>query len=121
MQGPKMTCSQCSSKTSRSSARSAVSVHSTGKYSVRLPSRCSCPVIASVLTVAHHPGGEHAPVHARQPADHRRLEEPGVRDLQEMLGDPPEVALRGRPPGPPAVEAGEAHRTGIGAQGALAP
>src|SRR5512144_1512442 len=120
MQGPKMTCSQCSSKTSRSSARSAASVHPTGKYSVRLPSRCSCTVIASMLTVAHHPGGERAPVHPREGANHRRAEEPGVRDLEEVLGDPPEIALRGRPSRPPPVEAREAHRPGVGPQGALA-
>ena len=65
MHGPKITCSQCSSKTSRSRASSAASVHSIAKYSVRVPSRLSATDmgIASMLTLAHPRRGQGAPVH----------------------------------------------------------
>src|SRR6267142_2764976 len=57
MHGPKVTSPQCSSKSSRRSARRVGSAHSTSKYSVRVPSRpVSVTIIAGNLP-RPSPGG----------------------------------------------------------------
>ena len=122
MHGPKITCSQCSSNTSRSRASRRASVHSTAKYSVRLPSRFSSTVmrVTRRLTLAHPRGGQGAPVHPRERARHGGPQQPRVRDLEQVLGDPPEILLGRHPAGPPPVEARQIDRARVGAQGAVA-
>src|SRR2546427_5788903 len=80
----------------------------------------SPPTFRSAVYVADEAGGQRAAIDAGQGARHRWGEERRVGDLEQMLGDPPEIGLGDHPARMRAVEAGEVDGPRVRAQRALA-
>src|SRR5438067_7376398 len=66
-------------------------------------------VASSTSLMADESGVERAAVDAAERADHGRRQQATVRHADQMLGHPPQIALRGHPAGPAAIEPGEVH------------